>query len=176
MSPRYPQPPFNNEIEGKIMGNNPLQAQLLKAGLVSKKQVSKVKQEQYQNRKQNEPVKPAISLAEQAAAAERSRELNRQLAEEKKRHELQAQVRQLIETNRLKRDGRGCPYYFAVKGKIDRIFVAEEMAERLSRGLLAIVRSKDGVDVVPAKTALQIAERDPAAVLVLHDGEKDKEE
>ncbi len=154
------------------MGNNPLQAQLLKAGLVSKKQVSKVKQEQYQNRKQKEPVTPVLSLAEQAAAAERSRELNRQLAEEKKRHELQAQVRQLIETNRLKRDGRGCPYYFPVQdNKIDRIFVAEEMAERLSRGLLAIVRSRDGVEVVPVKAAQQIAERDPAAVLVLHRAE-----
>ncbi len=152
------------------MGSNPLQAQLLKAGLVSKKQVGKVKQEQYQNRKQKEPVKTAVSLAEPAAAAERSRELNRQLAEEKRRRELQSQVKQLIETNRLKRDGRGEPYYFVVEErKIDRIFVAEEMAERLSRGLLAIVRGKDGVEVVPAKAAQQIAERDPAAVLTLHE-------
>ncbi|MGX9726870.1 MAG: hypothetical protein ACTFAK_06000 [Candidatus Electronema sp. VV] len=30
-------------------------------------------------------------------------------------------------------------------------------------------QSKDGVEVVPAKAAQQIAERDPAAVLVLHD-------
>ena len=157
------------------MGNNPLQAQLLKAGLVSKKQVGKVKQEQYQNRKQKEPVKAAVSPAEQAAAAERSRELNRQLAEEKKQHELQAQIKQLIEINCLKRDGRGCPYYFPVQGKkIDRIFVSEEMAERLSRGLLAIVQSKDGVEVVPVKAAHQIAERDPAAVLVLHKGEKEE--
>ena len=156
------------------MGNNPLQAQLLKAGLVNKKQVSKVKQEQYQNRKQKEPVTTAINLVEQAAAAERSRELNRQLLEEKRRHELQAQIKQLIETNRLKRDGRGCPYYFAVQGKkIDRIIVNEEMAERLSRGLLAIVSSKDGVEVVPTKAALQIAERDPAAVLVLHSADKE---
>lgn len=153
------------------MGNNPLQAQLLKAGLVSKKQIGKVKQEQYQCRKQKEPVKPAVSPAEQTAAAERSRELNRQLAEEKRRRELQAQVRQLIETNRLKRDERGCPYYFVTQEKkIDRIFVAGEMAEQLSCGLLAIVRSKDGVEVVPAKTARQIAERDPAAVLALHEG------
>ena len=156
------------------MGNNPLQAQLLKAGLVNKKQVSKVKQEQYQNRKQKEPVPTAINLVEQAAAAERSRELNRQLLEEKRRHELQAQIKQLIETNRLKRDGRGCSYYFAVQGKkIDRITVNEEMAERLSRGLLAIVSSKDGVEVVPTKAALQIAERDPAAVLVLHSADKE---
>ncbi len=156
------------------MGNNPLQAQLLKAGLVSKKQVGKVKQEQYQNRKQKEPVKSAVSLAEQTAAAERSRELNRQLAEEKKRHELLAQVRQLIETNRLKRDGRGSPYYFVVEGnKIDRIFADEEMIERLSRGLLAIVRGKEGVEVVPVKAARQIAERDPAVVLVLQEPAED---
>jgi uncharacterized protein YaiL (DUF2058 family) len=59
-----------------------------------------------------------------------------------------------------------------VQGKIDRICVAEDMAEQLSRGLLAIVRcTKDSVDVVPAKAARQIAERDPAAVLVLHEGD-----
>jgi uncharacterized protein YaiL (DUF2058 family) len=158
------------------MGNNPLQAQLLKAGLVNKKQIGKVKQEQYQNRKQKEPVQATVSQAEQLAAAERSRELNRQLVEEKRRHELQAQIKQLIETNRLKRDQRGCPYYFPVQGKkVDRIFVAEEMAEQLSLGLLAIVKSKDGVEVVPVKVARQIAERDPAVVLVLHDGGKENE-
>jgi uncharacterized protein len=154
------------------MGNNLLQAQLLKAGLVSKKQVGKIKQEQYQNRKQKEePGKSAVSQAEQAAA-QRSRELNRQLAEEKKRHELQAQVKQLIETNRQQRDGRCSPYYFTVQGKIDRICVPDAMAEQLSRGLLAVARFKDSVEVVPAKTARQIAERDPAAVLVLHEGEE----
>jgi hypothetical protein len=117
-----------------------------------------------------------VSQAEQLAAAERSRELNRQLVEEKRRHELQAQIKQLIETNRLKRDQRGCPYYFPVQGKkVDRIFVAEEMAEQLSLGLLAIVKSKDGVEVVPVKVARQIAERDPAVVLVLHDGGKENE-
>ena len=84
---------------------------------------------------------------------------------------------QLIETNRLKRDQRGCPYYFPVQGKkVDRIFVAEEMAEQLSLGLLAIVKSKDGVEVVPVKVARQIAERDPAVVLVLHDGGKENEQ
>lgn len=43
----------------------------------------------------------------------------------------------------------------------------------LAQELLRIVQEKRGDVGRSEKTALQIAERDPAAVLVLHDGEKE---
>jgi len=152
---------------------NPLQNQLLKAGLVSTKQVKKVEHEKRVNRKQNKGVVPptpaSTVLEEQAAHEKRNRELNRQHAEQKRLREQKAQVRQLIETNRLERDGRGTPYHFIEHNKIMRIFVAEEMADQLSRGQLAIVKLDDNYEVVPAKVAHQIASRDKEALLLLHE-------
>ena len=152
---------------------NPLQNQLLKAGLVSTKQVKKVEHEKRVNRKHNkgDSVPPAENALqkEQAAQAQRARELNRQRDEEKRLRERKAQVRQLIETNRLERDGRGAPYHFIEHNKIMRIFVAEDMADQLSRGQLAIVKLDDNYEVVPAKVAQQIASRDKEALLLLHE-------
>jgi uncharacterized protein YaiL (DUF2058 family) len=152
---------------------NPLQDQLLKAGLINKKQANKSKHEQYLSQKKKEPAKAKInkvkpvSKSDEARTAQvrRNRELNQKRAEEKKRHEQQAQIKQLIAKNRLKRDGNGVPYHFAVQNKIHRIFVAEETIDQLCDGLLAVVKYNDCFEVVPAKTARQIAERDKEAVV-----------
>ncbi len=150
---------------------NPLRNQLLKAGLVNTKQVKKVEHEKHVNRKKNkgdlEPPAESALQKEQAAQAQRTRELNRQRDEEKRLRERKAQVRHLIETNRLERDGRGDPYHFVENGKIMRIFVSKEMVDQISRGQLGIVKFHDSYEVVPAKVARQIAERDQEALLVL---------
>ena len=152
---------------------NPLQDQLLKAGLASKKQAKKAEHEKRISRKQNNTNSPAVisnkAREEQAAKDLRNRELNLQRAEETRLREQKAQVKQLIETNRLPQDGRGEPYHFAEQNKIKRIFVSEEMGDQLSRGQLAIVRLGSGYEVVPAKAARQIASRDKGAVVVFHE-------
>ena len=152
---------------------NPLQDQLLKAGLASKKQARKAEHEKRISRKQNNTNSPAVisnkAREEQAAKDLRNRELNLQRAGETRLREQKAQVKQLIETNRLPQDGRGEPYHFAEQNKIKRIFVSEEMADQLSRGQLAIVRLGAGYEVVPAKAARQIASRDKGAVVVFHE-------
>ncbi len=152
---------------------NPLQDQLLKAGLASKKQARKAEHEKRISRKQNNTNSPAVvsnkAREEQAAKDLRNRELNRERAGETRLREQKAQVKQLIETNRLPQDGRGEPYHFAEQNKIKRIFVSEEMGDQLSRGQLAIVRLGSGYEVVPAKAARQIASRDKGAVVVFHE-------
>lgn len=151
---------------------NPLQEQLLKAGLASKKQARKAEHEKRISRKQNDGKSPDVAnkaREEQAAKDLRNRELNRERAEETRLREQKAQVKQLIETNRLPQDGRGEPYHFAEQNKIKRIFVSEEMADQLSRGQLAIVKLGSGYEVVPAKAARQIASRDKEAVVVFHE-------
>lgn len=152
--------------------SNPFRDQLLKAGLVNKKQAKKAKLEQHRNRKQNkEDDTAAISSKareEQAAQARRNRELNQQRAEEKRQRERKAQVKQLIEDNRLDQDERGGRYNFVEKNQIKRIYVSEEMADQLSHGLLAIAKLGDSYEVVPAKVARQIASRDKEAVIAFH--------
>jgi len=152
---------------------NPLQEQLLKAGLASKKQAKKAEHEKRISRKQNDGQSPAgvanQAREEQAAKDQRNRELNLQRAEETRLREQKAQVKQLIETNRLPKDDRGEPYNFVEQNKIKRIFVSEEITDQLSRGQLAIVKLGAGYEVVPAKVARQIASRDQEAVVVFHE-------
>lgn len=152
---------------------NPFQEQLLKAGLVNKKQAKKVEHEKRISRQQNKGSSPAVLSntvrEEQAAQEARNRELNLQRLEETRLREQKAQVKQLIETNRLPRDDRGEPYHFAEQNKIKRIFVSEEMGDQLSRGQLAIVKLGGSYEVVTAKVARQIASRDQEAVLVFHE-------
>lgn len=152
---------------------NPFQDQLLKAGLVNKKQANKVKREKHLNRKQNKQNAPSdISRKvkkEQAVQAERTRELNRSRAEEKLKHEQKAQVKQLIEQNKQERDEYGEVYHFVEQKRIERIFVSTEMLEQLSCGKQAIVKLDESYEVVSAKVARQIAARDKEAVVSFHD-------
>ncbi len=161
---------------------NPLQDQLLKAGLVSKKQAGKAKQEQYvqsKKKKKSKSVRKSgrktISKAEVARAAEvaRNKQLSRQQAEDRKQHELQAQIKQLVMKNRLERDEKGQAYHFALGKKIHRIFVAEEMIDRLCEGQLGIVQLADSFEIVPAKVVRQVAERDKKAVISLREPSED---
>ncbi len=158
---------------------NPFQDQLLKAGLVNKKQVNKLKHEQRINRQQNTMESPSDesikAKQEQLANEERNRELNRQHNEAMRQREKLAQVKQIIETNRLVRDDRGEPYYFTVGNRIKKLFVSDEMIIQLSQGQLAIVRLDNTYEIVTAKAAHQIASRDKDAVVVFHQDVKEDE-
>ncbi|CAK8713194.1 Nucleoprotein/polynucleotide-associated enzyme [Candidatus Electrothrix laxa] len=163
---------------------NPLQDQLLKAGLVSKKQASKVKQEQYVQSKKKKGksvrknARKPISQAEVARAAEvvRNKEISRKQAEERQQREKQAQIKQLVMQNRVKLDEKnGQAYHFALGKKIHRIFVAEEMIDRLCQGQLGIVQLADSFEVVPAKVVRQVAERDKGAVISLREPSEEED-
>ncbi|PLX48259.1 MAG: DUF2058 domain-containing protein [Desulfobulbaceae bacterium] len=152
---------------------NPFQDQLLKAGLVNKKQVNKAKHEKRLSKKQqqnNDEAKEARRRAEEELAArkQRDKELNRRHAEEKRRQECRAQVKQLIEQNRLAKDDWGEAYNFVEENKIKRIYVPAEVVEQLSRGQAAIVKLGQGYEVVPARVARQIAQRLKEAVVAFH--------
>ncbi|WP_457554120.1 DUF2058 family protein [Desulfobacula sp.] len=149
-----------------------LQDQLLKAGIADKKQAKKAKHEKRAKRKKNKGGKttPEINQAQQdqLAQAKRSQELNRQLNQEKEKLEKLSQVRQLIKTHCLKLDKYEEPYYFKVGKKIKKLYVNEDIANKLNRGELAIVSFDDFFEIVPDKVAQQIADRDQNYLVVLH--------
>ena len=151
---------------------NPFRDSFLKAGLVSKKQVNKAKKEAHQKKTGKGDASPSDvskKVQEQRAKqAKKNRELNQKRAEEKQRREQKAQVKQLIEQNRLEQDRDGEAYHFVVENKIMRVFVTEEMIDQLFTGSLAVVKLGDSFDVIPAKVARQIGERMEDAVVVLH--------
>ncbi|PAU80568.1 nucleoprotein/polynucleotide-associated enzyme [Halovibrio salipaludis] len=160
-----------------------LQDQLLKQGLADEKQAKAVKKEKKQQQKQrkqqpkgtqsvNETRERARQAREEQAA--RDRELNRQREEESQRRAVQAQIRELVETNRLSREGAETPYQFVHNSKIKRLYVDEQTVDALARGQLAVVCLEGTYDVVPENIARKIQERDESVVVVLHQrAEKD---
>jgi uncharacterized protein YaiL (DUF2058 family) len=151
--------------------------QLLKSGIANKKQARKAKHEKLADKKKNRGQKPSPTInktqQEQLARENRNREKNQQLNQEKLKREKLVQARQLIQTNRIKLEDYDEQYYFAVGKKIKKLFVSEEIAKKLSLGLLAIVKLDDSFEIVPATVAEKIADRDQDALVVLHKPEEE---
>ncbi len=146
--------------------------QLLKAGLVSKDKLNKAKKSKYRQKKADsnkgsEVASEAAEAARRVAAekAARDRELNRQQKEAVERKAVEAQVRQLIEINRLPREGGEVGYNFQDGTAIKKLFVSEEIHEKLGRGLLAIVRFDSGYEVIPSVVADKIKLRDESCIV-----------
>jgi uncharacterized protein YaiL (DUF2058 family) len=146
--------------------------QFLKAGLVNKTQLnnaekSKSKQQKPKHKQTIGVVDEAAVAARQAAAetAARDLELNRRQKDEHERKAIQAQVRQLIELNRLPRDGGEVGYNFQDGTAVKKLFVSEEIHVKLGRGLLAIVRFDDRYEVIPSVVAEKIMLRDQTCVV-----------
>lgn len=146
-----------------------LKDQLMKAGLADAKKARKAEHEKRQQAKDPQ-AESASQLAQQALAekAERDRELNRKREEEKARLALAAQVRQLVETQRISRQGGDVAYQFVDSSKIKKLHVTPAQQDQLVRGQIAIVRHGDSHELVPAVVAEKIRSRDAAAVVLLN--------
>ena len=155
------------------MGNS-FREQLLKLGLVEKKQVDQAKKQEYRQQKQlqksrvQEIVDENKLLAQQALAEKKEKErLRNQRREEELRRKQEAeQVRQLVESHRLVQDQQGTAFRFADGGRVQRIFVAASMVDDLSRGALAIARSGPGYEIIPAAIAEKITLIDPTGIVL----------
>jgi uncharacterized protein YaiL (DUF2058 family) len=156
-----------------------LQDQLLKAGLADKKKAkainkTKKKQAKVERRSKVENVDEAKQQVQQARAekAQRDRDLNEKKNAEQERKAITAQVKQLIEVNRISRDGGDLDYNFTDNKKIKKILVDKVMLEQLSRGRLAIVLLNDKYEVVPTVVAEKIKLREPEKVIVCNEAQK----
>lgn len=156
-----------------------LQDQLLKAGLADEKKAKAIRNEKRKQRKQQPKGVVQESQAEIRARkareekAARDRELNRQRQAEAERKAIAAQIRQLVETNRLDLRRGDTNYQFVHDRKIKKITVEEPMVDQLSRGRLAVVYLDDRYELVAEAVARKIMERDKTAVIVLHDRTSD---
>jgi len=159
-----------------------LQDQLLKAGLADEnkaKAVRKEKRDQQKKQKQqpkgtkqvNETQERARQAREEKAA--RDRKLNEERQQAANRKAIRAQIRQLVNTNKLDRKFGEATYQFTHGSKIKKLYVEEAMVDQLSRGRLAIVCLDDNYEVVPEAVARKIMERDEEAVVVLHERRTD---
>lgn len=148
-----------------------LQEQLLKAGLVDKKKTSQARKQQQQRQRQPNRGGTAADQAKAAARAtaerqaQKDRELNlkRQAAAERKA--LQAQIRQLLASNRVATDGGELAYHFTYGGKIRTLLVTAAQQARLASGALAIVALDREYALVPREVAEKIRLRDAGCVI-----------
>ena len=162
---------------------NPFQDQLLKAGLVSKDKVNKVNKSRHKQAKQapknqlmdSDERKQQIKQEAQLKL-ERDRELNRQRQEQADQKAIAAQIRQLIEANRISRDEGDTVYNFADGALVKRIYVNPDMHRQIVNGQLAIVRLEDKYELVPLKVAEKIRQRDSDVVIVCNERGQDSVE
>ena len=151
-----------------------LRDQLMKAGLATKQQALKAKTTNKKKKKQaaKDGVATEAELRRQTVAkqqqeqAERDRQLNRQIEEERQRKAIEAQVRQLIEKNTIERERGDVGYNFVVEKKVKKIYVSEDMQNKLSRGMLAIAIQDDEFKIIPVPVANKIAERMPEVIVL----------
>jgi len=159
--------------------SNPFQDQLLKAGLVTKKQVQKVKQDENRKRKQQQQrskkekvVDQSRLKAQQAAEekAERDRELNRKKENQARQKAISIEINQLIENNCLARD-EGCEivYNFEHNKKVKRIYVNAEMKQQIIKGTLGIARIEGRYELVPKTIAEKIQQRNEKRIVIFDD-------
>jgi uncharacterized protein YaiL (DUF2058 family) len=150
---------------------NPLQDQLLKAGLVKKSKVAEVAREQAKQRHGKGPAPPSAEQVQvqhlQAERAERDRALSAERNAQARANELRAQVRQIVETHKVKRDGE-IAYRFTDADKIKSVLVNEALRAQLANGTLVIARHDQGYELVPRAAADKIYARDAATIVLDH--------
>ncbi len=150
---------------------NPLQDQLLKAGLAKKGKLAQVVREQTRQRHakgvqvaDSDKVDTAQLHAERV---ERDRKIAADRNAQARQRELQAQVRQIIEAHKVPAVGE-IAYAFEDAGGIRRIHVDAAQRTLLSKGGLAIVRDGDCYVLLPRAAADKVLDRDPARIVLDH--------
>jgi uncharacterized protein YaiL (DUF2058 family) len=150
---------------------NPLQDQLLKAGLVKKSQVAQVAREQAKQRKAKAPAAPnAQQLDAERARAERA-ERDRAFAAERnaqaQAREQRAQARQIVDTQRVPGAG-DIEYRFIDGGAIRSVRVDAAQRGQLAAGLLVIARLDEAYALLPRAAAEKVRARDAAMIVLDH--------
>jgi uncharacterized protein YaiL (DUF2058 family) len=150
---------------------NPLQEQLLKAGLAKKSKVDQAAREQAKQRNANAAPAPRAEAADAERARQEKVERDRALSAERnaqaRAQELRAQVRQIVEQHRLKPEGE-IDYRFTHEGAIRTLLVTDAVRRQLATGALVIARHDAGYAIVPRPAAEKIEARDPTMIALDH--------
>jgi uncharacterized protein YaiL (DUF2058 family) len=158
--------------------SNPFQDQLLKAGLVTKKQVQKAQQDKTRKKKKQqhsrkEKVVDENRLKAQQAAeekAKRDRELNRKKQEQARQKAISIEINQLITSNCIARDEEcEIAYNFEHNNKVKRVYVNQQMKDKIIKGALGIARIEGRYELVPKDIAEKIQQRNAKRIIIYSD-------
>lgn len=150
---------------------NPLQEQLLKAGLVKKSKVAQVARDQDKARhaKGAPDANDIQREAERVRAekAERDRALEAERKAQSRINEMRAQARQIIQDKKIPRSGES-EYRFTADGAIRTLLVNDDLRRKLSAGALVVVRLGDRYELLPRPAGEKVRERDASLVVLDH--------
>ncbi|WP_455425311.1 DUF2058 domain-containing protein [Dryocola sp. LX212] len=161
-----------------------LQEQMLKAGLVTSKKMAKVQKTAKKSRVQAREAREAVE-ENKKAQLERDKELSEQQKQAALAKEFKAQVKQLIEMNRIVISRGDIGYNFTDNNLIKKVYVDKATQGQLINGRLAIARlstDKNGDSeyaIIPASVADKIAQRDASSIVLnsaLSTEEQDEED
>jgi uncharacterized protein YaiL (DUF2058 family) len=148
-----------------------LQEQMLKAGLVTSKKMAKVQRTAKKSRVQAREARAAVE-ENKKAQIERDKELSEQQKQATLSKEYKAQVKQLIEMNRIVIVKGDISFNFTDNNVIKKIEVDKQTQTQLINGRLAIARlvvdnsSEYGYAIIPAVVADKIAQRDADSIVL----------
>jgi uncharacterized protein YaiL (DUF2058 family) len=152
-----------------------LSEQLLAAGVVKKDRATKLKKAKHKQGKQQlrgagpgDDVK-LTAVQTQAQKLERDRALSRERQATLEAKAIDAQVRQLIVSNRLAHGDGERSYNYTDKSVVKTLHINPTQLTALTAGHIAIVKLDDKPELVPVAIATKISERAPDAVLMLND-------
>ncbi len=154
-----------------------LRDKLLKAGLVTEKQVKEAARDEkagaprkHRDREEKlsaeEQERRAAFAAREAELAEERRKEAAKVAEARMQSERARRLRQLVEANRVRERGEVTFHYVRRSGKIGRLDVSLEMQKKLEQGAAAVVDDPGSPDcaVVLSEAAKRIYEVDAHAI------------
>ena len=149
-----------------------LQEQMLKAGLVNEKKLKKAKKGSKKSRVQAREVKAAVEESKRLQQ-ERDKELNTQQKEQRLTKEIQAQIKQLIEMNKLELTDGDIKYNFTDGTLVKSLYVPSLIRDKLAKGILSIARYEETYVVIPSSVAKKIAQRDENAIIEQNESDSD---
>ncbi len=155
------------------MGNS-LFEQLKKSGLVDAKKAKKAKHNQYKNQKQKskkgtpDKIDETTLLAKKTHAekVDRDRQLNQGKKSEAEHKAITAQIKQLIETNRIENSDGDMAYHFTDNNVIKRLYISEQTHTHIVEGRLAITKLGDNYELIPTSIAEKIKRRDKQCIIL----------
>ena len=148
-----------------------LQEQMLKAGLVSSKKMAKVQRTAKKSRVQAREAREAVE-ENKKAQIERDKQLSDQQKQATLSKEYKAQIKQLIEMNKITISKGDIGYNFTDNNLIKKIYVDKVTQAQLIKGRLAIARltaesERDSeYAIIPAIVADKIAQRDDSSIVL----------
>lgn len=150
---------------------NPLQEQLLKAGLAKKAKLAQAAREQNKDWHAKGATEASEAQREAQRAREEKADKDRALAAGRKAQaraaELGAQARQIIQDKKLPRSGES-EYRFTSDGAIRTVLVDDDVRKRLATGAVVIARLGERYELLPRAAAEKVRERDASLIVLDH--------